>query len=72
MEAKRLEDLNAAASAEGADDETKARYDNDTMRYDAIPQMYIWRVYTITPLVFTMNFKLPATAVVSFRVLRKS
>lgn len=25
MEAKRLEDLNAAASAEGADDETKAR-----------------------------------------------
>lgn len=26
MEAKRLEDLNAAASAEGADDETKARY----------------------------------------------
>lgn len=25
MEAKRLEELNAAASAEGADDETKAR-----------------------------------------------
>lgn len=32
MEAKRLEDLNAAASAEGADDETKARY--DTTRHD--------------------------------------
>lgn len=28
MEAKRLEDLNAAASAEGADDETKARCDS--------------------------------------------
>lgn len=26
LEAKRLEDLNAGASAEGADDETKARY----------------------------------------------
>lgn len=30
MEAKRLEDLNAAASAADADDETKARYGTPT------------------------------------------
>lgn len=49
MEAKRLEDLNAAASAEGADDETKARYDQ---RFRGVVQFFSSRFFSFLSCAF--------------------